>query len=174
MLIYPDWDGIPEELQTKIVLFDFDETKKSRSGIEIKPNEEYKVVGFSNENRAPIFIGIIVGENKNNLRVASTNTRLDSFLCEYVSKKDKLIKEITSLECELEEKVDFKKRELNDLADEIEQQKNQLKELQLKYKNCKKLVDSELRKNFYNGLTATCFLNSCIRFMKTSHKLNLL
>ncbi|MGT2968509.1 hypothetical protein [Streptococcus azizii] len=87
MLTFPTWYGIPDELRGKIILFDMDETKKARGGIEIKPEEHYINVGFSNDNHAPIFLGIVVGEHKGTLRVASTNTRLDSFLSEYVSKK---------------------------------------------------------------------------------------
>lgn len=90
MLLFPT-DGLPEELLGKYILFDMDETKKSRGGIEIKLDDNYQVVGYSNENHAPIFVGIVVGENKNTLRVASTNTRLDSFLSEFVSQKNKLI-----------------------------------------------------------------------------------
>lgn len=80
MLIFPIWEGIPEELLGKIVLFDMDETKKSRGGIEIKPQEQYLNVAYSNENHSPIFCGISVGEHKNTLRVASTDKKLDSFL----------------------------------------------------------------------------------------------
>ena len=137
MLIFPDWYGIPEGLQTKIVLFDFDETRK-RGGIEIKPDEEYQVVGYSNENHAPIFLGLVVGRDKNTLRVASTNTRLDSFLSEFVSKKNKLITEIASLETELEREVDLKERAINDLDVEIDELNNKLKELQQTYKKRKK------------------------------------
>lgn len=158
MLIYPHWKGLPEELLGKIVLFDIDETKKSRGGIEIKPDENYLNVGYSNENHAPVFVGIIADEHKNTLRVASTNTRLDSFLSEFVSKKNKLIKEIASLETELEREVDLKERAINDLDVEIDELNNQLKELQQKYKKRKKLVDAELRKNFYDWIDSNWFL----------------
>ncbi|WOO57623.1 MULTISPECIES: coiled-coil domain-containing protein [Streptococcus] len=157
MLIFPDWYGIPEGLQTKIVLFDFDETRK-RGGIEIKPDEEYQVVGYSNENHAPIFLGLVVGRDKNTLRVASTNTRLDSFLSEFVSKKNKLITEIASLETELEREVDLKERAINDLDIEIDELKNKLEELQQRYKKRKKLVDAELRKNFFSWIDSSWFL----------------
>ena len=80
MLIFTELDGIHE----KIVLFDLDETRKTRYGIEIKPDEDYQIVGYSNENHAPIFLGLVVGRDKNTLHVASTNTRLDSFLSEFV------------------------------------------------------------------------------------------
>lgn len=157
MLLFPT-DGLPEELLGKYILFDMDETKKSRGGIEIKLDDNYQVVGYSNENHAPIFVGIVVGENKNTLRVASTNTRLDSFLSEFVSKKNKLIKEIASLETELEREVDLKERAINDLDVEIDELNNQLKELQQKYKKRKKLVDAELRKNFYDWIDSNWFL----------------
>ena len=158
MLIYPHWKGLPEELLGKIVLFDIDETKKSRGGIEIKPDENYLNVGYSNENHAPVFVGIIADEHKNTLRVASTNTRLDSFLSEFVSKKNKLITEIASLETELEREVDLKERAINDLDVEIDELNNQLKELQQRYKKRKKLVDAELRKNFYNWIDSSWLL----------------
>ncbi len=157
MLLFPT-DGLPEELLGKYILFDMDETKKSRGGIEIKLDDNYQVVGYSNENHAPIFVGIVVGENKNTLRVASTNTRLDSFLSEFVSQKNKLIAEIASLESELEEKVDLKERAINDLDVEIDKLNNQLKELQQRYKKRKKLVDAELRKNFYSWIDSHWFL----------------
>ncbi|HFI0586487.1 TPA: coiled-coil domain-containing protein [Streptococcus suis] len=157
MLLFPI-DGLPEELLGKYILFDMDETKKSRGGIEIKLDDNYQVVGYSNENHAPIFVGIVVGENKNTLRVASTNTRLDSFLSEFVSQKNKLIAEIASLESELEEKVDLKERAINDLDVEIDELNNQLKELQQRYKKRKKLVDAELRKNFYSWIDSHWFL----------------
>ncbi|HEO6767448.1 TPA: hypothetical protein VBB17_001047 [Streptococcus agalactiae] len=157
MLIYPTSD-VPDELKGKFVIFDMEETKKNRGGIEIKLDENYHVVGYSEVNHAPIFSGIVISENKNTLRVASTNTRLDSFLSEFVSKKNKLIKEIASLESELEEKLDFKERELNDLDVEIDELNNQLKELQQIYKKRKKLVDTELRKNFYNWIDSNLFL----------------
>lgn len=158
MLLFPTWNGIPDELLGKIVLFDIDETRKTRGGIEINPEEHYLNVAYSNENHSPIFCGICVGEHKNTLRVASTNTRLDSFLSEYVSKKDTLIKEIASLESELEEKVDLKDREIFNLDIEIDELKNQLKELQQKYKKRKKLVDAELRKNFFSWIDSSWFL----------------
>lgn len=158
MLIFPMWKGIPEGLLGKIVLFDMDETKKARGGIEIKPDEEYQVVGYSNENHAPIFLGLVVGRDKNTLRVASTNTRLDSFLNEFVSKKNKLIKEIASLDSELKEKVALKKRAIDDLDIEIDELKSQLKELQQTYKKRKKLVDAELRKNFFSWIDSSWFL----------------
>ncbi|HFI0077601.1 TPA: coiled-coil domain-containing protein [Streptococcus suis] len=157
MLLFPT-DGLPEELLGKYILFDMDETKKSRGGIEIKLDDNYQVVGYSNENHAPIFVGIVVGENKNTLRVASTNTRLDSFLSEFVSQKNKLIAEIASLESELEEKVDLKERAINDLDVEIDELNNQLKELQQRYKKRKKLVDAELRKNFFSWIDSSWFL----------------
>lgn len=157
MLLFPT-DGLPEELLGKYILFDMDETKKSRGGIEIKLDDNYQVVGYSNENHAPIFVGIVVGENKNTLRVASTNTRLDSFLSEFVSQKNKLIAEIASLESELEEKVDLKERAINDLDVEIDELNNQLKELQQRYKKRKKLVDAELRKNFYSWIDSSWVL----------------
>ncbi|HFI0517850.1 TPA: coiled-coil domain-containing protein [Streptococcus suis] len=157
MLLFPT-DGLPEELLGKYILFDMDETKKSRGGIEIKLDDNYQVVGYSNENHAPIFVGIVVGENKNTLRVASTDTRLDSFLSEYVSKKDKLIKEIASLESELEEKVDLKDSEIFNLDIEIDELKNKLEELQQTYKKRKKLVDAELRKNFFSWIESNWFL----------------
>lgn len=157
MLLFPT-DGLPEELLGKYILFDMDETNKSRGGIEIKLDDNYQVVGYSNENHAPIFVGIVVGENKNTLRVASTNTRLDSFLSEFVSQKNKLIAEIASLESELEEKVDLKERAINDLDVEIDELNNQLKELQQRYKKRKKLVDAELRKNFYSWIDSHWFL----------------
>lgn len=157
MLLFPT-DGLPEELLGKYILFDMDETKKSRGGIEIKLDDNYQVVGYSNENHAPIFVGIVVGENKNTLRVASTNTRLDSFLSEFVSQKNKLIAEIASLESELEREVDLKERAINDLDVEIDELNNQLKELQQKYKKRKKLVDAELRKNFFSWIDSSWFL----------------
>ena len=157
MLVFPT-DGLPEELLGKFVLFDMDETKKSRGGIKIKLEDDYKIVAYSEDNHAPIFSGIVVGESKNTLHVASTNTRLDSFLSEYVSKKDTLIKEIASLESELEEKVDLKDREIFNLDIEIDELKNQLKELQQKYKKRKKLVDAELRKNFFSWIDSSWFL----------------
>ncbi|ACG61678.1 coiled-coil domain-containing protein [Streptococcus equi] len=135
-----------------------DETKKARGGIEIKPDEEYQVVGYSNENHAPIFLGLVVGRDKNTLRVASTTTRLDSFLSEFVSKKNKLITEIASLETELEREVDLKERAINDLDIEIDELKNKLEELQQTYKKRKKLVDAELRKNFYNWIDSNWLL----------------
>ncbi|HFI0168364.1 TPA: hypothetical protein ACGOUU_000118 [Streptococcus suis] len=158
MLLFPTWKGIPEELLGKIVLFDMEETRKSRNGIEIKPDDHYSNVAYSNENHAPIFLGIVVDQNKNTLRVASTNTRLDSFLSEYVSKKDKLIKEIASLEYEFEEKVDLKDSEIFNLDIEIDELKNQLKELQQTYKKRKNLVDAELRKNFFSWIDSHWFL----------------
>ena len=156
MLIFPNW--VSKDLRGKIVLFDLEETRKNRNGIEIKPEDQYLNVGYSNENHAPIFLGIVVGENKNTLRVASTNTRLDSFLSEFVSKKNKLITEIASLETELEREVDLKERAINDLDVEIDELNNQLKELQQRYKKRKKLVDAELRKNFYNWIDSNWFL----------------
>ncbi|MGV3080876.1 coiled-coil domain-containing protein [Streptococcus dysgalactiae] len=158
MLIFPMWKGIPEGLLGKIVLFDMDETKKARGGVEIKPDEHYVNVAYSNDNHAPIFLGVVVNEYKGTLRVASTNTRLDSFLSEFVSKKNKLITEIDSLETELERKVDLKERAINDLDIEIDELNNQLKELQQRYKKRKKLVDAELRKNFYNWIDSNWFL----------------
>lgn len=158
MLMFPTWEGIPDELREKLILFDMDETKKARGGIEIKPEEHYVNVGFSNDNHAPIFLGIVVGEHKGTLRVASTDTRLDSFLSEYVSKKDKLIKEIASLESELEEKVDLKDSEIFNLDIEIDELKNKLEELQQTYKKRKKLVDAELRKNFFSWIESNWFL----------------
>lgn len=157
MLIFPML-GISEELKGKVVLFDMDETKKARGGIEIKPEEHYVNVAFSNDNQAPIFMGVVVDEHKGTLRVASTNTRLDSFLSEFVSKKNKLITEIASLETELEREVDLKERAINDLDVEIDELNNQLKELQQTYKKRKKLVDGELRKNFYSWIDSHWFL----------------
>ncbi|RKW02313.1 MAG: hypothetical protein D8H99_13760 [Streptococcus sp.] len=158
MLIFPTWEGIPEELLGKIVLFDTEETRKNRNGIEIKPDDHYPNVAYSNENHAPIFLGIVVGESKNTLRVASTDTRFDSFLSEFVSKKNKLIKEISSLEYELEKEVEYKEHEINDLDAEIDKLENQVKELQQKYKKRKKLVDAELRKNFFSWIDSNWFL----------------
>ncbi|HEM3501117.1 TPA: hypothetical protein ACGO1N_002119 [Streptococcus suis] len=158
MLIYPTWPGIQEELRGKIVLFDMEETRKSRNGIEIKLDDHYSNVAYSNENHAPIFLGIVVDQNKNTLRVASTDTRLDSFLSEYVSKKDKLIKEIACLESELEEKVDLKDSEIFNLDIEIDELKNKLEELQQTYKKRKKLVDAELRKNFFSWIDSNLVL----------------
>lgn len=135
-----------------------DETKKSRGGIEIMPEEQYVNVGFSNDNHAPIFLGLVVGEHKGTLRVASTDTRLDSFLSEYISKKDKLMQEIASLESELEEKVDLKDSEIFNLDIEVDELKNQLKELQQTYKKRKNLVDAELRKNFFSWIDSSWFL----------------
>lgn len=135
-----------------------DETKKSRDGIEIMPEEQYVNVGFSNDNHAPIFLGLVVGEHKGTLRVASTDTRLDSFLSEYISKKDKLMQEIASLESELEEKVDLKDSEIFNLDIEVDELKNQLKELQQTYKKRKNLVDAELRKNFFSWIDSSWFL----------------
>lgn len=157
MLIFPML-GIPEELKGKVVLFDMDESRKARNGIEIKPDEHYVNVAYSNDNHAPILMGVVVDEYKGTLRVASTNTRLDSFLSEFVSKKNKLIKEIASLETELEREVDLKERAINDLDVEIDELNNQLKELQQKYKKRKKLVDAELRKNFYDWIDSNWFL----------------
>lgn len=157
MLIFPML-GIPEELKGKVVLFDMDETKKTRGGISVKLEEQYVNVAFSNDNQAPIFMGVVVDEHKGTLRVASTNTRLDSFLSEYVSKKDKLIKEIASLESELEEKVDLKDSEIFNLDIEIDELKNKLEELQQTYKKRKKLVDAELRKNFFSWIESNWFL----------------
>lgn len=157
MLIYPNYD-VPEELLGKFVLFDMDETKKTRGGIEIKLDENYQIVAYSEANQAPIFSGIVVEKDKNTLRVASTNTRLDSFLSDYVSKKDKLIKEIASLESEFEEKADLKDSEIFNLDIEIDGLKNQLKELQQTYKKRKKLVDAELRKNFFSWIDSSWFL----------------
>ncbi|OFP95904.1 hypothetical protein HMPREF2963_02610 [Streptococcus sp. HMSC067A03] len=158
MLMYPMWDSIPKELQKKIVLFDIDETKKNRFGIEIKLDDDYQIVGYSEDNHAPIFVGIVVGEHKNTLRVASTDKKLGSFLRDYVSKKDKLIKDIASLESEFEQKVDLKEREIDTLDVEIDELNNQLKELQQTYKKRKKLVDTELRKNFYTWVDSNWFL----------------
>ena len=79
-------------------------------------------------------------------------------MSDYVSKKDTLIKEIASLESELEEKVDLKDREIFNLDIEIDELKNQLKELQQKYKKRKKLVDAELRKNFFSWIDSSWFL----------------
>ncbi|HEL0165104.1 TPA: hypothetical protein TUO09_001405 [Streptococcus equi subsp. zooepidemicus] len=158
MLIFPTWVGIPEELRGKIVLFDMDETKKARGGIEIKPEEHYVKIAYSNDNHAPIMMGVVVDENKGTLRVTSTNTRLDSFLSEFIAKKNRLIKEIASLETELEREVDLKERAINDLDVEIDELNNQLKELQKRYKKRKKLVDAELRKNFYSWIDSSCFL----------------
>ncbi|MDB6217695.1 coiled-coil domain-containing protein [Streptococcus vestibularis] len=158
MLIYPTYDGIPEEFLGKIVLFDMDETKKTRGGIEIKLDDDYQIVGHSENNHAPIFSGIIIAENKNTLRVASTDKKLDSFLRNYISKKDKLIQEITSLESELEQEVDLKEREINTLDIEIDKLKNQLEELQQIYKKRKKLVDTELQKNFFSWINSNWFL----------------
>ncbi|MGT2711933.1 hypothetical protein [Streptococcus oriscaviae] len=157
MLIYPTFDGVPE-LLGKFILFDMDETKKTRGGIEINLDDNYQIVAYSENNHAPIFSGIIIGENKNTLRVASTDTKLDSFLSDYVLKKDKLIKEIASLESEFEEKADLKDSEIFNLDTEINELKNQLKELQQTYKKRKKLVDAELRKNFYNWINSNWFL----------------
>lgn len=158
MLLFPTWNGITDELLGKIVLFDIDETKKARGGIEIKAEEHYINVGFSNDNHAPIFLGIVVDEHKGTLRVASTNTKLDSFLSGYVSKKDKLMQEIASLESELEEKVDLKDSEIFNLDIEIDKLKNKLEELQQTYKKRKKLVDTELRKNFFSWINSNWFL----------------
>ena len=158
MLIYPTYDGIPEEFLGKIVLFDMDETKKTRGGIEIKLDDDYQIVGHSENNHAPIFSGIIIAENKNTRRVASTDKKLDSFLRNYISKKDKLIQEITSLESELEQEVDLKEREINTLDIEIDKLKNQLEELQQIYKKRKKLVDTELQKNFFSWINSNWFL----------------
>lgn len=158
MLIFPMWEGIPEGLLGKIVLFDMDETKKARGGVEIKLDEKYVNVAYSNDNQAPVFLGVVVNEHKGTLRVASTNTRLDSFLSEYVSKKNKLIKEIASLDSELQEKVALKECAIDDLDIEIAELENQLKELQQRYKKRKKLVDVELRKNFYNWIDSNWFL----------------
>ena len=158
MLIYPTYDGIPEEFLGKIVLFDMDETKKTRGGIEIKLDDDYQIVGHSENNHAPIFSGIIIAENKNTLRVASTDKKLDSFLRNYISKKDKLIQEITSLESELEQEVDLKEREINTFDIEIDKLKNQLEELQQIYKKRKKLVDTELQKNFFSWINSNWFL----------------
>lgn len=158
MLIYPTYDGIPEEFLGKIVLFDMDETKKTRGGIEIKLDDDYQIVGHSENNHAPIFSGIIIAKNKNTLRVASTDKKLDSFLRNYISKKDKLIQEITSLESELEQEVDLKEREINTLDIEIDKLKNQLEELQQIYKKRKKLVDTELQKNFFSWINSNWFL----------------
>ncbi|WP_155974275.1 coiled-coil domain-containing protein [Streptococcus ruminantium] len=157
MLIFPML-GIPDELKGKVVLFDMDETKKTRGGISVKLEEQYVNVAYSNDNHAPIFLGVVVNEYKGTLRVASTNTRLDSFLSEFVSKKNKLIKEIASLETELEREVDLKERAINDLDVEIDELNNQLKELQQRYKKRKKLVDAELRKNFYSWINSNWFL----------------
>ncbi len=160
MLIYLTYDGIPEEFLGKIVLFDMDETKKNRGGIEIKLDDDYQIVGHSENNHAPIFSGIIIAENKNTLRVAGTDKKLDSFLINYISKKDKLIQEISSLESELEREVDLKEREINTLDIEIDKLKNQLEELQQTYKKRKKLVDTELRKNFLRWVNSNWFLKT--------------
>ncbi len=158
MLIFPMWKGIPESLLGKIVLFDMDETKKARGGVEIKLDEKYVNVAYSNDNQAPVFLGVVVNEHKGTLRVASTNTRLDSFLSEFVSKKNKLITEIASLETELEREVDLKERAINDLDVEIDELNNQLKTLQQRYKKRKKLIDAELRKNFFSWIDSSWFL----------------
>ncbi|MGT2971717.1 hypothetical protein [Streptococcus azizii] len=73
-------------------------------------------------------------------------------------KKDKLIKEIASLESELEEKVDLKDSEIFNLDIEIDELKNKLEELQQTYKKRKKLVDAELRKNFFSWIDSNLVL----------------
>lgn len=71
-----------------------------------------------------------------------------------------MIQEITSLESELEQEVDLKEREINTLDIEIDKLKNQLEELQQTYKKRKKLVDTELRKNFLRWVNSNWFLKT--------------
>lgn len=79
-------------------------------------------------------------------------------MSEFVSQKNKLIAEIASLESELEEKVDLKDSEIFNLDIEVDELKNQLKELQQTYKKRKNLVDAELRKNFFSWIDSSWFL----------------
>ena len=68
------------------------------------------------------------------------------------------MQEIASLESELEEKVDLKDSEIFNLDIEIDKLKNKLEELQQTYKKRKKLVDTELRKNFFSWINSNWFL----------------
>ncbi|MGX4712891.1 hypothetical protein [Streptococcus cristatus] len=68
------------------------------------------------------------------------------------------MQEIASLESELEEKVDLKDSEIFNLDIEIDKLKNKLEELQQTYKKRKKLVDTELQKNFFSWINSNWFL----------------
>ncbi|AGU78946.1 hypothetical protein [Streptococcus intermedius] len=163
MLIFPTWEGIPDEFLGKMVLFDMDETKKARGGIEIKPEEHYVNIGFSNDNHAPIFLGLVVGEHKGTLRVASTGThkKLDSFLSDYVSKKNQLIQEIENLKqtlSELDDLKELKSCEISDLRTELRKVNNRLEKQHSIFDKRKKMIDKSLSRNFHRWIDSSIFL----------------
>lgn len=122
MRIHVSTTSVPKQFQNKIVIFDSNETLKSKGGIEIKKDKKYSVVGYSSDNHAPLFLGVIVNEQKNTLYVETIESQTELFLEEYLTLKNDLESQIKSLQSELEQE-----------------------EL---LTNKKKLIDTERRKNF--------------------------
>ena len=97
MRIHVSTTSVPKQFQNKIVIFDSNETLKSKGGIEIKKDKKYSVVGYSSDNHAPLFLGVIVNEQKNTLYVETIESQTELFLEEYLTLKNDLESQIKSL-----------------------------------------------------------------------------
>lgn len=147
MRIHVSTTSVPKQFQNKIVIFDSNETLKSKGGIEIKKDKKYSVVGYSSDNHAPLFLGVIVNEQKNTLYVETIESQTELFLEEYLTLKNDLESQIKSLQSELEQLEQdelYREYKIEDLAIKIDDLKEEIELLT----NKKKLIDTERRKNF--------------------------
>lgn len=151
MRIHIATTSIPEKFQEKIVIFDSNETLKAKGGIEIKKDKKYPIVGFSSDNHAPLFLGVIVNEQKNTLYVETIESQTDLFLEEYLTLKSDLEIQNNSLQSKLKqlEKTELdRKYEIEELTSRIDGLKKKVKKQEELLTNKKKLIDAERRKNF--------------------------
>lgn len=151
MRIHVATTSVPEKFQDKIVIFDSNETLKTKGGVEIKKDKNYSVVGYSSDNHAPIFVGVVVNESKNTLHVETIESQTDLFLEEYLTLKNILESQIKSLQSELEQLEQdelYREYKIEDLAIKIDDLKKEVKEQEELLTNKKKLIDIERRKKF--------------------------
>ena len=150
MRIHVSTTSVPKQFQNKIVIFDSNETLKSKGGIEIKKDKKYSVVGYSSDNHAPLFL-VIVNEQKNTLYVETIESQTELFLEEYLTLKNDLESQIKSLQSELEQLEQdelYREYKIEDLAIKIDDLKEEIEEQEELLTNKKKLIDTERRKNF--------------------------
>lgn len=151
MRMHPTENSIPKKLKNKLVVFDIDETKKTKGGIETNPKHEYPVVGYSGANHAPLFLGVIIDEQKNTLYVETIESQPDLFLENYLTLKNDLETQIKSLQTELEQLEQNEsdiKYEVEELTSKIDGLKKEVEEKEELLTNKKKLIDIERRKKF--------------------------
>lgn len=151
MRIHVATTSVPEKFQDKIVIFDSNETLKTKGGVEIKKDKKYSVVGYSSDNHAPIFVGVVVNESKNTLHVETIESQTDLFLDDYLTLKGDLEIQNNSLQSKLKqlEKTELdRKYEIEELTSKVDGLKKEAKKQEELLTNKKKLIDTERRKNF--------------------------